>query len=368
MKRILRISSFPTIEKSGMGLHPSKLCGIKGYYTFYLTPKESSERLFKPINTEIIEKYFFSLVRPKKTNLLKKIVFNIKRILSILQFSLFGIKIIVTKKVDIVHIHSPMYILIGYFGFLLKKDIYITFHGSDFHRIKNKKWYMFFSRIFTKVFIISPDMRKKLSEIHGKEKIVLVFNGIDSDIYKNYNYEREKYIIAVGSLKEEKGFKYLIESFANLIHNNKILNSYRLFIIGDGLLKEELTNLIIKNKLEKNIFLLGHKERDEIVELYNKSEIFVLSSISEGFPKVVLEALACGCKVVATKVGSVPNILKFTKFELSEPKNVNSLEKSILNTINSDFVYYDDIIALYSWDNVKKVYEDNYRKGGLCIA
>ena len=55
---ILRVSTFPTIEKSGMGLHPAKLCGIKGFDTFYLMPYENSSRLFYPENTQLVEKSF----------------------------------------------------------------------------------------------------------------------------------------------------------------------------------------------------------------------------------------------------------------------------------------------------------------------
>lgn len=361
-KNILRVSTYPTVEKPGMGLHPSKLCEIDSFYTYYLTPIEESDRLFVTKNTELIEKPFLLEVRPKSSSLYKRIFFSFKRIISIFSFSLQGLQILLFKKVDIVHIHSPMYILIAFFGWLLQKNIYITFHGTDFHRIKNARWYKLFANVFDKVFIISPDMKDILSQIHGSNKVVLVQNGIDLDIYKNLNCSRKRQIIAVGSLKDEKGFYYLIEAFSKMIKEYKELNNYTLKIAGEGLLKKQLEEQIKLNDMQNQIFLIGHKNREEIIKLYNESEIFVLSSISEGFPKVILEAMSCGCKIVSTNVGSVPFVLKNTHFEIVDKKDIIKLKKAILNTIDQDNILYNKILEYFTWNSVRKIYENEYER------
>jgi glycosyltransferase involved in cell wall biosynthesis len=360
---ILRVSTFPTIEKPGMGLHPSKLCGINGYYTYYLTPYEKSKRLFKPKNTILIQKIFLLEARPRNANFVKKIIFGGKRLFSLLIFSLEGVKIVLQKNINIVHIHSPMYILIGLVGYFAKKDIYITFHGTDYHRINKAKWYKVFSFIFRKVFIISPDMFTGLAMIHGHEKIKLVQNGIDLDIYKNHNYSRDKQVVAVGSLKEEKGFEYLIEAFSMLLNKYPEYKEYKLVIAGNGLLKDSLLKRIKDLNMTKKIFLIGHKSREELIEIYNKSELFVLSSISEGFPKVILEAMACGCKIVSTDVGAVKSILEDTHYKVVKPMNSNALVEALCTTIKQkNGMTYDEVLMKYSWEKVREQYINEYKK------
>lgn len=361
MKKVLRVSTFPTVEKPGMGLHPSKLCGMHNVFTYYLTPYESCERLFSPENTLLIQKYFLLSPRPKNVNVFSKFWFFFKRISSVFFFSLSGIYILLFKKVEIVHIHSPMYILIAFFAFLVRKKVFITFHGTDFHRIKNAYWYRVFSKVFNKVFIISPDMLEELSLIHGKDKIINVYNGIDLNVFSNKNTERKKRFIAVGSLKEEKGFKYLIDAFTMAVSQCENLSDYELIIVGEGLLEQELLDLIKTNDMLKRITLVGHKNRDELLALYNESEVFILSSISEGFPKVILEAIACGCEVITTDVGAINSIFNETETCIVPPANAKVLAESISKIHKSKKIDYSCVLKKYTWDSVQLEYLDTYK-------
>jgi len=355
---ILRVSTFPTIDKPGMGLHPSQLCGIDNFHTVFLTPKESSQRLKVSGSFELCDFDFLLDARPIKGYFFTKAVFHIKRILSLVRFSLYGIRLVFSRDVDIVHIHSPMYMLIAFAGFILKKRVYITFHGTDFHRIKNSILYRLFGKIFTKVFAISPDMLEILSKVHGSDNVILVRNGINLDIYKNHHINRKKQIIAVGELKIEKGFEYLIEAFSNLIKNDAIQN-YSLIIVGDGLLKESLQERINSLNISNFIHLLGRKNRDDLIDLYNQSEIFALSSISEGFPKVLLEAISCGCNIVSTDVGAVHSVLP--NAILARPKKVQDLEVALKKCINFN-CKLDIDLNKFSWEGVRATYYEEYTR------
>ena len=257
-----------------------------------------------------------------------------------------------------------MFILIGLIGFLLKKKIYITFHGTDFHRIKNAKWYSLFSNIFDKVFIISPDMKEILSKIHKSNKVALVKNGIDLDVFQNFHHKRKKQIIAVGSLKYEKGYKYLIEAFNEMLNENIHLIDYRLIIVGEGLLRNDLKKQIVSANMKNNISLIGHRDRLEIIDLYNESELFVLSSISEGFPKVILEAMACGCPVLSSDIPVSKEIGREHATYFSNDEG-SLLSKMINNAyLNYDFNKLSNAqkyARTFNWDNscsqLLKVYE-----------
>ena len=356
-KTILRIGPYPTHEESGRGFHLYELSKIKNIKVIYLTFfKKDSSHFDIPENVILCTGSFYANPIPRDKGKLIRFFYELYRLFKIIIFSFHGSFLILKYRVDIVHIHSPMFVLVGVIGFLLRKRIYITFHGTDFHRIKNAKWYTLFSNMFDKVFIISPDMKEVLSKIHKSKKIVLVNNGIDLDVFQNFNKKRKKQIIAVGSLKHEKGYKYLIEAFSEMLNTNINLIDYKLIIIGEGLLRNDLEKQIISVNMQNNISLIGQKDRSEVIELYNESELFVLSSISEGFPKVILEAMACGCKIVATNVGSISKILDKTDFEIIEPKDTTQLKEAIFKTIQNNYIYYQNVLEKYTWDSAKKVY------------
>jgi glycosyltransferase involved in cell wall biosynthesis len=359
---ILRVGTYPTKEKSSMGLHAAQLCKMEFVKTIFLAPREKSSRLNIGSNTRLIEGNFPSGAKLISNSYLILIAFQIKRIVNLLIFSLLGIKLLFLNKIHAIHIHSPMYILIAIVGFIGRKKIYITFHGTDFHRVKNAFWYKYLCFVFSRVFVISPDMIKDLAKIHGQNKVKLVRNGISLHKYINNNKPRSRQVIAVGVLKREKGFEFLIDAFTNLINKN-LVNKYKLIIVGEGLLRTELQNKVDTLNMTKYIKLVGHKRLDELVQLYNESEVFVLSSISEGFPKVLLEALACGCNVVSTDVGAVKSILPHEL--LATHSNVDSLQKLILEVIKTKRGAIIDLNK-FSWDSVISIYEEVYIEDLKC--
>ncbi len=358
MNTILRVSAFPTVDRPGMGMHPSKLCGIDQFETIYLTPREKSSRVKVSGKYCLVESDLLLDARPVEGTRLAKNFFQLKRLFSLMGFSLCGIKLLHKNHVDIVHIHSPMFVLVALYGFILKKRVYITFHGTDFYRIKNAVWYRYISFIFTRVFAISPDMLESLSLIHGEKKVELVNNGVDLQCYKNFNRARKKQIIAVGALKIEKGFCYLIDAFSLLVLEG-YLDDYELVFVGDGLLKDTLGKQVTTLNMLHKIKFVGQKNRESLIKLYNESEIFVLSSISEGFPKVLLEALSCGCKIIATDVGAVSQVI--SKDFLLLPGDVESLKKSILDTIENTINIKTDY-KQFTWEKVREKYQHEYSK------
>jgi glycosyltransferase involved in cell wall biosynthesis len=347
-----------------MGLHPYYLCDMEGAHTYFLTPQTNEIKKELPENTTLVEKSLRQQPRPREKSLFFQVLFQLNRVLALLLFSLHGIRLIFTKKIDVVHIHSPMYSLLALFGWMLGKKVYITFHGTDFNRIKSSRLYRRFGFLYNRVFAISPHMLADLERIHGKDKVTQVENGIDRKFYLNHQLQRKKQIIAVGALKEEKGFDDLIDGFADFIAVNDDYNQYQLIVIGEGLLRDSLQQQIQHKGLTDKVSLVGHKEGAEVVRYYNESEIFVLSSISEGFPKVLLEAVSCGCKVVATKVGSVSEILNGSPYlcDARDSKGLAALFVEIAKARYDGLAeFYLATLDRYSWEKVQKEYEHYYK-------
>ncbi len=128
-------------------------------------------------------------------------------------------------------------------------------------------------------------------------KIKVINFGVNTEnFYKNNSINKsDEYfeILFIGQITIRKGLHYLIEAFKNFKHPKK-----RLHIVGSHTLDKDF----FKKKLsEDNIVVHGHINHLELNNIINKSHIFVLPSIEEGFATVILQALSAGCPVVATE-------------------------------------------------------------------
>jgi glycosyltransferase involved in cell wall biosynthesis len=113
--------------------------------------------------------------------------------------------------------------------------------------------------------------------------------------------------INVASLTEQKGHKYLIRAFSKIAQD---YNNAKLLLIGEGNFRNEITSLIWKYNISGEVFLLGLQE--DVFSLLNASDIFVLPSLWEGLPMVLLEAMYMKLPVIVTNVGVMKSIVKHT--------------------------------------------------------
>ncbi|MEG2250951.1 MAG: glycosyltransferase family 4 protein [Bacilli bacterium] len=165
------------------------------------------------------------------------------------------------------------------------------------------------------------------------KKLTLIPNCIDypfeEKIIKNSN--KENIISFVGWVKREKGVEELISSFISLN-----LESWELKLIGpiDQNFFEKLDKKYALSK-NKDIHFLGNLDNDAVLLELKKSKIFALPSYTEGFPNVVLEAMATKNSIVATKVGAIPEMLENEAGILVEVANETDLCVA-LKTLSQD--------------------------------
>jgi glycosyltransferase involved in cell wall biosynthesis len=258
-----------------------------------------------------------------------------------------------------------MYYLVALAGKILGKKVYISFHGEDFNRIKNNKIYAFFARIFDGVFAISPHMVPVLKGIHNCP-VYFIGNGVDFDNFYNTGKLRKKQIVFVASFKNVKRHDLMLNGFSQFVDNPKY-KDYELVLVGEGEKMKSYQDFV-EQKSIPNVTFVGQKTSEELLHIYNESEVMCLTSDSEGFPKVVLEALACGCIIVSTKVGSVPDIFGENYPFYIENSNIDSVANALSTAIDNkdEMKEYFGLVKDYSWHQVAEQYENIY-KNDLCI-
>ncbi|GMT48499.1 MAG: 1,2-diacylglycerol 3-glucosyltransferase [bacterium] len=141
-------------------------------------------------------------------------------------------------------------------------------------------------------------------------KIEVIANGVDADHYQPCKLcdNGIKKILFVGRLSKQKGIQYLLNSISILKEKN--INSFHLEIIGDGPDKAKLEEEVTNKQLEKQISLLGWVDKKAIYKKYQEASIFVFPSLSEGMPNVILEAMASGLPILATRIAGNEELVR----------------------------------------------------------
>ena len=157
--------------------------------------------------------------------------------------------------------------------------------------------------------------------------------AVQNPFHKYGIEEGDRVILSVGRLVERKGFEYLIGAMASLQND---FPSVKLLIVGHGPREEHLKSLAIKMKQEDRVVFAGEVTEKELLACYSRADVFVLPAIvdskgdTEGLGVVLLEAMAAGRPVVATKTGGIPEVVVNGETGLLvEPRNSAALGKAI---------------------------------------
>ena len=187
-------------------------------------------------------------------------------------------------------------------------------------------------------------------KIKPREKVALIYNGLD--VYKMEYLPKEearlklyekavrqagkvfqgKTIIGtVANFYPTKGLKYLIEAAEYFKNKDDVI----FIVIGDGQERKDLELLITNYQLQHKVLLLG--QIPDAYKLLTAFDIFVLSSVKEGFPWAVIEAMAAKLPVIATKVGALPEIIENGKNGfIVEPTRPEKIAEKIQDLLNSE--------------------------------
>jgi glycosyltransferase involved in cell wall biosynthesis len=177
------------------------------------------------------------------------------------------------------------------------------------------------------------------------EKIKAIINGVDPNRFFVSDRaaartqlgirQDAEVIVSVGSLIPAKSHELLIRAVAQL--RSKAGQKTRLYIVGEGPLMDQLKALIGELHLREQAYLIGGQSNEMLHRWFNAADLSVLTSAREGMPNVVLESLACGTPVLATRVGGVPEVLVSEQLGILVEPSVEAIAAGIERALNSEW-------------------------------
>ncbi|GHF99363.1 TIGR03088 family PEP-CTERM/XrtA system glycosyltransferase [Thalassotalea marina] len=167
-------------------------------------------------------------------------------------------------------------------------------------------------------------------------KVTLITNGINTDLFNLPKSSSDQVrFINVARLSPIKDHENLLQACEILSNNSGLNANWQLTIVGDGPLKEQLHQSMQAKGLGEKVTFLG--ARNDIAQLISQSDVFVLSSIAEGIPMTILEAMSGSTPVISTAVGGIPQVITpDVDGYLVENKNAAQLAQAMRNYIEND--------------------------------
>jgi L-malate glycosyltransferase len=235
-------------------------------------------------------------------------------------------------NIELIHAHfllPPGLIGVGV-GKILGKKTAVTAHGSDLLiQSENPILKALIKLVISKtdyMLVVNKTLKDKALELGvNPEKVYVTPNAVDIIKFNPQNKELpsgikisqdKPVILFVGNLVFQKGVEYLLES-------KKLMNcDVQLLIVGDGQLRPKLEKKVEDDEIQDVIFVGARRDIDKIMP---SADLFVLPSVSEGFPISILEALASGLPVVATKVGGISEVVDESVGLIVKPSNPQEL-------------------------------------------
>lgn len=197
-------------------------------------------------------------------------------------------KKILATSAQVVHVHAAKtaQLVQGMLASLSCPSI-VTVHGQKKNNQVNEK--------FDRIIVVSQQLKQQLSQ---QDKVEVVYNGVALQTAVTPMQKNRKFI-AVGRLNEVKGFDILLRAWQHIPH--------QLNIAGEGEQREALAQLIEQLQLSDRVQLLGFRE--DIQALISTHEALIVSSLREGGPYTLAEALLLQRPVIGTQVGMMAEFL-----------------------------------------------------------
>jgi len=282
----------------------------------------------------------------------------------------------IIKKYKTPHLLSQCPIVGGFTATLASRfykiPLMVEIHGEEYFRFLKKNSFIvnimkYSFKHANKIRSLNSAMTKKLKKYGIVNNVVEIPNRVNLDIFnkqkKDFSISNKIKFISVGRFVWEKDYLNLIKA----LHNSNI--DFHLTLIGGGPLKNEYEKYIIENKLDSNVVLIDWIEQKDMIDMIVNSDIYIQSSVSEGMPRTIVEAMALQMPIISTNVGSIEGVLNDGENSIIINSNkYDELVDAIDKLINNDKLRetiarqgYKDVVEKYEWNKVFELYRDEIK-------
>lgn len=279
---------------------------------------------------------------------------------------------------DVIHTHLPTPWSADWSAIiscLRRKKLVVTYHNDIVGRglskyiakLYNMTLLQFVLKTAHKIIITQPKYLEYSPYLEKyKDKIVVVPVGVDTERFKPMKeVKKGKNVVGFLSVLDEyhkyKGLDYLLRAIAKA---KEKIPDIKLMVGGCGALLPEYEKMAKDLGVAQNVEFLGFVPEENLVEFYNRLNVFVLPSTSkeqEGFGIVALEGLACGTPVVVTDVVGIAGCLEKEKNNHIIDANADDIAKKIRCVLNMPYKK-NLILQKYNWSSISKKISDIYEK------
>lgn len=274
--------------------------------------KHSDLGNYKKVFSNDINFYFINKSRLNKI----KLVYKIRHIL----YSLKIFTITRNSSINYIFIPGNIGVIISLFSLLLRQPYAIYYRGD--WKIKTPRIFRIFKKIIFKnakfILYVGAVDDNYLSYLNENCETVVPMLSMPIDNYKNISLKTSGNnirLLFIGEITVEKGVYELFYSIQNL-HSKGYKDIY-LTYVGKGKEFINLLNIISTYNLQTHVNMLGKiTDSHQLIEIYRSHDIFCLPSYSEGFPRVLYEAMLFSLPIITTNVGKINTLLE---------NNINSL-------------------------------------------
>jgi len=271
--------------------------------------------------------------------------------------TLLSVLHIMVHRPDVVHIHNIGPGMFAPVLRLLGLPVVLTYHSPNYEHSKwnaPARWLLrqcerLSLRFSNRVIFVN---RHQMEKCGALDKSVFIPNGIDpvtrsesTSFLEKHGIRQGEYLLAVGRLTPEKGLEYLVEAA------NRLSQVCQVVIAGASDHDTAYRDMLERLDTGKKVIFTGFTTGEDLRQLYSHARGFVLPSVNEGFPMVMLEAMAYGLPIVCSDIPGTRQV-ELPEQDYFMVKNVDSLCGAIIRLLESPSVPQRYDLEQYDWKTI----------------
>ena len=271
--------------------------------------------------------------------------------------TLLSVLHIMFHRPDVVHIHNIGPGMFAPLVRLMGLPVVLTYHSPNYEHSKwnaAARWLLrqcerLSLRFSNRVIFVNKYQMEKCG---APDKSVFIPNGIDTvtrskstTFLEQYGIMPDSYLLAVGRLTPEKGFEYLVEAA------NRLPQVTQVVIAGASDHDSAYRDLLERLDTNKKVIFTGFTSGEDLRQLYSHARALVLPSVNEGFPMVLLEAMAYGLPILCSDIPGTRQV-DLPEQDYFTVKDVDALCTAITRLLNTPNEPHHYDLKQYEWDTI----------------